>query len=124
GDWRVGGRTVHVTNATAIDQSKGNVAVGKTVDVHGTSMTDGSVNATEIKVEDSSSDSVSGDVDEVTSTEAFATFQRRSAKEPWAIGLAELVGRTTGYASALLRGNNDAVVLIANFICPRPQYLV
>jgi subtilisin family serine protease len=54
GDWVVGGRTVHVTNVTEIDQSKGAVAVGKLVEVKGTSRTDNSVDANKIKVEDSS----------------------------------------------------------------------
>ena len=50
GDWRVSGRTVHVTGATRIEQEHGQVAVGKNVDVEGTKRADGSVDAEEIEV--------------------------------------------------------------------------
>jgi len=53
GDWRVSGRTVHVTAATRIEQKKGPVAVGAYVEVEGTQQADGSVNATKIEVKQS-----------------------------------------------------------------------
>jgi subtilisin family serine protease len=94
GDWRVGGRLVHVTGATSIDQSKGNVAVGKTVEVRGTAQTDGSVNASEIKVEDSSGggggdDGGGGGGGGSSSTEFTATIQSRPSagfEGDWLIG--------------------------------------
>ncbi len=52
GDWQVGGTTIHVSSATEIDQSKGNIAVGVSVEVRGTRRADGSVDAERIKVED------------------------------------------------------------------------
>jgi len=52
GDWVVSGRTVHVTAATRIEREEGTVAVGATVEVQGTRRADGSVDATEIKVEE------------------------------------------------------------------------
>jgi subtilisin family serine protease len=55
GTWQVGGRTVYVTNATEIDQSKGAIGIGQLVEVKGTSRVDGSVDANKIKVEDSDS---------------------------------------------------------------------
>jgi subtilisin family serine protease len=55
GEWRVGGRIVHVSGNTEIDQSKGAVAVGRLVEVKGTARPDGSVDANKIKVEDSGS---------------------------------------------------------------------
>lgn len=50
GDWRVAGRTVHVSSATEIEQQNGQVAVGATVKVEGNQRADGSVDATEIEV--------------------------------------------------------------------------
>jgi uncharacterized protein (TIGR03437 family) len=50
GDWKVLGKVVHVSATTKIDQSKGQVAVGATVEVEGFIQTDGSINATEIEV--------------------------------------------------------------------------
>jgi hypothetical protein len=88
GDWRVGGRTVHVTSSTSIDQSRGNVAVGKTVEVKGSTSADGSVNANEIKVEDSSG-SGGGDSGGGSSTEFTATIQSRPSAGyvgDWLIG--------------------------------------
>jgi Domain of unknown function (DUF5666) len=50
GDWRVAGRTVHVTSSTRIEQEDGRVAVGATVKVEGTTRSDNSFDATEIEV--------------------------------------------------------------------------
>ena len=50
GDWTVAGRTVHVTAATALDQSKGAATVGAHVQVKGVARADRSVDAAEIKV--------------------------------------------------------------------------
>src|ERR1044072_8616837 len=44
GDGTVGGRTVHVTSATHIDQDEGTPAVGKTVEVEGVLQNGGTVN--------------------------------------------------------------------------------
>lgn len=54
GDWRVAGRTIHVSTATIIDTEHGAVVVGAFVEVHGTQQTDGSINATRIEVNPSS----------------------------------------------------------------------
>jgi hypothetical protein len=50
GDWRVGGRTVHVTASTEIRQNDGAAVVGAQVEVRGTTQSDGSMNATRIEV--------------------------------------------------------------------------
>ena len=50
GDWRVGGRTVHVAATTRIEQEDGRVAVGATVKVEGTRRSDNSVDAQEVEV--------------------------------------------------------------------------
>ena len=49
GDWKVDGRTVHVTSTTQLKQSDGQFAVGKTVKVEGIKQTDNSVNAKSIE---------------------------------------------------------------------------
>jgi Domain of unknown function (DUF5666) len=54
GDWNVAGRTIHVSAATIIDTEHGAVAVGASVEVHGTQQPDGSINATRIEVNPSS----------------------------------------------------------------------
>jgi hypothetical protein len=50
GDWKVGGRTVHVSAATQIDQTDGVAAKGAKVRVDGLMQKDGSVNAISIDV--------------------------------------------------------------------------
>jgi hypothetical protein len=50
GDWRVGGRTVHVSSSTVIDQEHGSAVVGAQVEVRGTIQPDGSTNATRVEV--------------------------------------------------------------------------
>lgn len=50
GDWRVGGRTVHVSASTEIRQDQGPAVVGAQVEVRGTTQPDGSTNATRIEV--------------------------------------------------------------------------
>jgi hypothetical protein len=57
GDWRVSGRTVHVSSATRIDREHGTAAVGATVEVKGALRTDGSIEATSIEVKTSVDDS-------------------------------------------------------------------
>jgi hypothetical protein len=56
GDWKVGGRTVHVSASTRIDQEERPVAVGVSVEVEGSLRSDGSVDATKIQVEDDQSE--------------------------------------------------------------------
>ena len=50
GDWRVAGRTVHVTAATEIGQDNGAAVIGAQVEVRGSTQSDGSTNATRIEV--------------------------------------------------------------------------
>lgn len=50
GDWRVAGRTVHVTAATELRQDKGQAVVGAQVEVRGTTQPDGSTVATRVEV--------------------------------------------------------------------------
>src|SRR5215216_6506645 len=50
GDWRIGGRTIHVTSATRIEAEIGPVAAGAFVEVKGSMRADGSIDATKIEV--------------------------------------------------------------------------
>lgn len=50
GDWKVAGRTIHVTAATTIERKYGVVALGAFVEVYGAVQSDNSVNATKIEV--------------------------------------------------------------------------
>lgn len=56
GTWRVGGRTVTVTEATTIDQEMGALTVGRSVEVEGFEQPDGSILASELEVLDAGSD--------------------------------------------------------------------
>lgn len=55
GDWTVGGRTVHVTSSTRLEQEKGKIVVGAFVEIVGNQRADGSVDATEIEVKSDNS---------------------------------------------------------------------
>lgn len=57
GDWTVSGRTVHVSATTYIKQEDGPVAVGARVEVEGTQLEDGSIDAHKIETEDESGNS-------------------------------------------------------------------
>jgi len=68
GDWRVSGRTVHVTRATRIEQEHGQVAVGARVKVEGTTRTDNSIDASEIEVKGAQGDDDDGEQPEFKGT--------------------------------------------------------
>lgn len=55
GDWIVGGKTIHVSTLTYIEQKYGAPAIGKTVEVKGQLQTDGSINALKIEVKSGTS---------------------------------------------------------------------
>jgi hypothetical protein len=60
GDWRVGGRTVHVTGSTRIEQEDGLVAIRAVVKVEGFTRSDNSIDAAEIEVKTGSGSDDSG----------------------------------------------------------------
>jgi hypothetical protein len=64
GDWRVAGRTVHVSNRTEIEQEDGRVRLGAKVKVEGFLRSDGSIDATEVEVKDGSGDDGHGGDDD------------------------------------------------------------
>ena len=71
GDWKVGGRTVHVTSMTEIEPDGGPPAVGKTAEVEGRLNMDGSVSATEIEIKAPPSFEFVGRVDQLPNTTGF-----------------------------------------------------
>src|SRR5262245_19690920 len=50
GDWKVGGKIIHVTAMTRIDEDRGQIAVGVFVEIEGLLQGDGSINALRIEV--------------------------------------------------------------------------
>ena len=62
GDWMVSGTTVHVTDATEIDQEDAAVAVGATVEVEGVTESDGSITASQVSVQEASDDDSNGEI--------------------------------------------------------------
>src|SRR5215510_9797989 len=50
GDWKVGGKIIHVTAMTRIDEDRGQIAVGVFVEIEGLLQNDGSINALRIEV--------------------------------------------------------------------------
>lgn len=78
GDWRVNGRTVHVTAATIIDQEHAPVAVGASVEIKGTIRSDGSIDAAKIETKSASSDS-GGSSDEGQSGKVNGVIQNLPA---------------------------------------------
>jgi hypothetical protein len=60
GDWRVAGRTVHVTSSTEINQEDGRITVGAIVKVEGAARADNSIDAREIELRQGASGSGGG----------------------------------------------------------------
>ena len=54
GDWKIGGRTVHVAQSTALVAERGSVSAGACVEVKGVALPDGSVNASSIETRSAS----------------------------------------------------------------------
>lgn len=63
GDWVVSGTTVHVTVDTEIDDEDGAVAVGASVEVQGTTESDGSITADQIDVQEGADDDEFGEIE-------------------------------------------------------------
>jgi hypothetical protein len=60
GDYKIAGRTVHVTNSTLIEEEDGRLVLGAIVKVEGRPLADGSVDAKEIEVKTGSGSGGSG----------------------------------------------------------------
>ncbi len=70
GDWKVGGKVVHVIATTLIKQERTSIAVGVIVEVHGTAQVDGSINAISIETKSgiSSETKFIGKIEDLPST--------------------------------------------------------
>ncbi len=97
GDWKVSGRTVHVTAATEIERKYGMVMVGAFVEVEGALQSDGSINATEIEVKQGRAGGAYMNYKPVTTVSA-ASYQDDNA--PGAIVSAFGAGMSSGTAAA------------------------
>ncbi|HKG15837.1 MAG TPA: DUF5666 domain-containing protein [Pyrinomonadaceae bacterium] len=110
GDWNVGGRTVHVTPSTRIEQDEALLAVGALVEVKGTLRPDGSVDATEIEVERSA-----------TEERPVPTFELHGVVEqlpntPDLVGDWVVSGRTVHVTSATLLNPRAGAVAVGTFV--------
>jgi len=85
GDWRVSGRTVHVSADTIINQEHGAAAVGASVEVAGTQRADGSIDATRIEVQPSSGDS-SGEGQSTNVKGAIQSLPSSGIVGDWTVG--------------------------------------
>ena len=85
GDWRVGGRTIHVSSSTRIETEDGPVAVGAFVEVEGVLRADGSMDAAKIEVKsnvagDDGRDEFKGTIESLPTSAALLGDWRVSAR--------------------------------------------
>jgi hypothetical protein len=85
GDWRVGGRTIHVSSSTRIETEGRPVAVGAFVEIEGTQRADGSMDASKIEVEsnvagDDGRDELKGTIESLPNTPGFVGDWRVSGR--------------------------------------------
>ena len=114
GDWRVDGRTVHVTSATRIEQEDGPVAVGARVKVEGMTRADNSIDATEIEVKTGNDDGDDDD-DDNDQPEFKGTIQSLPGTAgfigDWIVG-----GRTIHVSSSTRIEAEDGPVAVGAFV--------
>ena len=80
GAWVVAGKTINVTVYTRIQRKHGLIAVGTYVEVSGLTQTDGSINATEIEVEQGQGNGAFMSFNPVTTVEA-ASYQEEATPD-------------------------------------------
>ncbi len=107
GNWKVGGRTVHITSATQIDQTDGAVAKGAKVLVEGYRLKDGSIKATSIDVNPSPSGMFL--VTKGKEVRFFGTIQSLPSAPGW-IGNWKVGGRTVHVSTSTLIDQTDRAV--------------
>src|SRR6185436_12721596 len=116
GDWRVGGRTVHVTTATRIEQEDGRVEVGAAVKVEGRTRSDNSVDASEIEVKSGSGGGDDDGDDENSGQPEFkGTIQTLPATGGF-IGDWRVGGRTIHVSSSTRIEAEDGPVAVGAFV--------
>ena len=112
GDWRVSGRTIHVTSATRIEQEDGRVAVGVTVKVEGALRSDNSVDATEIEVKEQAE----GDDDDDDAQPTFKGTIEILPNAPGFIGDWRVGGRTIHVTAATKIETEFGPVAVGAFV--------
>jgi uncharacterized protein (TIGR03437 family) len=100
GDWRVAGRTVHVTGPTRIEREYGVVTVGAYVDIFGASLSDGSINATKIEIKQGASGGGYMNFNPAT-TVSSASYREDNAPESIVSAFGSNMSSATAVASAL-----------------------
>ena len=100
GDWKVSGRTVHVTAATEIERDYGMVMVGAFVEVEGMLQADGSVNAREIEVKQGSAGGAYMNFNPMTTVSA-ASYQLLNAPGSIVSAFGSGMASTTAFAPSL-----------------------
>lgn len=108
GDWRIGGRVVHVTSATRIETEAGPVAVGAFVEVKGTVRADGSMDATKIEIKSNVAggdgrDELKGTIESLPNTANF-------------IGDWRVSGRTVSVSAATIIDREHGAVAVGAFV--------
>ncbi|HKW97158.1 MAG TPA: DUF5666 domain-containing protein [Bryobacteraceae bacterium] len=113
GNWLVSGKTVHVSQATQINQQKGPVSVGACVEIEGTINADGSVTASQIMVE-----SASGGCAPPQNENAEAEFSGVVQKLPAGTSLIGdwLISGRTVHVSATTQMETEGAVLIGSCV--------
>ncbi|MFN7931254.1 MAG: DUF5666 domain-containing protein [Blastocatellia bacterium] len=77
GDWTVGGKVIHVSATTILQQEAGKAAVGAYVEIKGTPNNDGSLNATKIEVQLSGSPADGNEVEFIGNIEELPSTTGR-----------------------------------------------
>jgi uncharacterized protein (TIGR03437 family) len=80
GEWRIGGRTVHVTPATIIERKYDLIALGGFVEVYGSVLGDNSINAEKIEAKQGPGQGAFVNFDSVTTVSA-ASYREENAPE-------------------------------------------
>jgi uncharacterized protein (TIGR03437 family) len=100
GDWRVGGRVIHVAASTRIERKYGTVTVGAFVEIHGVLQSDGSINATKIEVKQGAAGGAYMNYNPI-STVSAASYRDDNAPESIVSGFGANMSSTTASATAL-----------------------
>jgi|GEM_PF-1039221 len=105
GDWRVGGHTVHVSAATEIRQDDGAAVVGALVEVRGTTLADGSTDATRIDV--------------LSSSDGSGDFQREAKLNPTSV-----IPDAEGKVNTQKSGSNESLQIEGDKLVQNAAYTV
>jgi hypothetical protein len=124
GDWTVGGRTVHVTSSTRVNEEDGQITVGATVKVEGRSRSDNSVDATQVELRQAGSGSGSGSGgsggsggDDHGNGNGEAQFKGTIESFPAGlIGDWQIGGRTIHVSASTRIETNDGPVAVGAFV--------